>query len=346
MTSCGRPPRGPQPRPERRRQRPASSAQRCFERGLTDGCARGEARATERSELERATAWLCCARSIRWSRAARSSAIRFALPITGGSADMIAQGARDSRNSPGFASSSRRAAALPKTVSPMRSCAACARWSCSAPVSTPSRLRNPYAGKGLRVFEVDRPETQRFKQVCLKKANLPVPAALTFVAVDFERQSFRRPSCCSRASARRSPSSSSGSASSSICPATPSPPRLAAVAKLPDAEIVFDYGEPPASIAAAPSPPLPGHDRAGAKARASPGVASSRPRKYPQACTKIGFSDWTISARLPSRPATSRRNFRRGPAAILFAPAKPFLNAAPKRGLGFRFRFSRPPFIA
>src|SRR5262252_1358270 len=50
-------------------------------------------------------------------------------------------------------------------------------------------LRNPYAGKGLRVFEVDRPATQRWKRECLEKAKLPIPSSLTLVTVDFERES-------------------------------------------------------------------------------------------------------------------------------------------------------------
>jgi methyltransferase (TIGR00027 family) len=51
-------------------------------------------------------------------------------------------------------------------------------------------LRNPHAGQGVRVFEVDYPATQHWKRERLKQAGLAVPASLTFVPVDFERQSL------------------------------------------------------------------------------------------------------------------------------------------------------------
>ena len=43
-----------------------------------------------------------------------------------------------------------------------------------------------YRDEGLRVFEVDHPGTQRWKQL-LAQAGIAVPASLTFVAADFER---------------------------------------------------------------------------------------------------------------------------------------------------------------
>src|SRR5438132_11313097 len=39
-----------------------------------------------------------------------------------------------------------------------------------------------------RVFEVDHPATQAGKRSCLEKAAIPIPASVTFVSVDFERQ--------------------------------------------------------------------------------------------------------------------------------------------------------------
>jgi methyltransferase (TIGR00027 family) len=47
--------------------------------------------------------------------------------------------------------------------------------------------RNPYSDEGLRVFEVDHASTQRWKQQLLAEAGIGVPASLTFVPVDFER---------------------------------------------------------------------------------------------------------------------------------------------------------------
>ena len=40
----------------------------------------------------------------------------------------------------------------------------------------------------LRVFEVDYPATQGWKRSCLEKAAIPIPASVTFLSVDFERQ--------------------------------------------------------------------------------------------------------------------------------------------------------------
>lgn len=51
-------------------------------------------------------------------------------------------------------------------------------------------LRNPYAGLGLRVFEVDHPATQAWKRQRLREANLAIPAWLTFAPVDFTRQNL------------------------------------------------------------------------------------------------------------------------------------------------------------
>jgi methyltransferase (TIGR00027 family) len=47
--------------------------------------------------------------------------------------------------------------------------------------------RNPYRDEGLRVFEVDHPGTQAWKQQLLAEAGIDVPPSLAFVAVDFER---------------------------------------------------------------------------------------------------------------------------------------------------------------
>lgn len=48
--------------------------------------------------------------------------------------------------------------------------------------------RNPYPH--LRVFEVDHPATQQWKRAMLEAGGLPTPTNLTYVPVDFERQSL------------------------------------------------------------------------------------------------------------------------------------------------------------
>jgi methyltransferase (TIGR00027 family) len=46
--------------------------------------------------------------------------------------------------------------------------------------------RNPFGA--LRVFEVDHPSTQAWKRDILSRAGIAAPDSLTFVAVDFDRQ--------------------------------------------------------------------------------------------------------------------------------------------------------------
>lgn len=48
--------------------------------------------------------------------------------------------------------------------------------------------RNPHWG--LRVFEVDHPATQAWKREQLRAAGIPAPPLLTFVPIDFERQTL------------------------------------------------------------------------------------------------------------------------------------------------------------
>ncbi|HKT80382.1 MAG TPA: class I SAM-dependent methyltransferase [Vicinamibacterales bacterium] len=48
--------------------------------------------------------------------------------------------------------------------------------------------RNPFAG--LRVFEVDHPATQAFKRHLLATAGIAIPESLTYVPIDFERQTL------------------------------------------------------------------------------------------------------------------------------------------------------------
>ncbi|MGO9136589.1 MAG: class I SAM-dependent methyltransferase [Syntrophales bacterium] len=50
--------------------------------------------------------------------------------------------------------------------------------------------RDPYTQTRLHVFEVDHPDTQSWKRAQLKEAGISIPASLTFVPVDFERQSI------------------------------------------------------------------------------------------------------------------------------------------------------------
>lgn len=49
-------------------------------------------------------------------------------------------------------------------------------------------LRNPHSALGSRVYEVDHPATQAWKQERLVAAQIELPPRLTFVPVDFERE--------------------------------------------------------------------------------------------------------------------------------------------------------------
>jgi O-methyltransferase involved in polyketide biosynthesis len=57
---------------------------------------------------------------------------------------------------------------------------------CWARVSTTFALRNPHAGRWLRVFEVDHPSTQDWKLDQVKAAGIPIPDEATFVPLDLE----------------------------------------------------------------------------------------------------------------------------------------------------------------
>jgi methyltransferase (TIGR00027 family) len=48
----------------------------------------------------------------------------------------------------------------------------------------------PLPSQGLRIFEVDHPATQAWKRARLAEAGIPLPAKLTFVAVDFEQETL------------------------------------------------------------------------------------------------------------------------------------------------------------
>lgn len=50
--------------------------------------------------------------------------------------------------------------------------------------------RNPYAAGGLRVFEVDHPATQEWKRGRLAAAGIAPPTSVTYVPVDFERETL------------------------------------------------------------------------------------------------------------------------------------------------------------
>ncbi len=110
--------------------------------------------------------------------------------------------------------------------------------------------RTPLADR-LRIFEVDFPATQARKREMLAAAGIAVPATLTYVAVDFERQSLADAlDAAGFAATERSFFSWLGVVpylTEAAIFAT-----LAYIAQLPGgSEVVFDYVNPAASVAPA-----------------------------------------------------------------------------------------------
>ena len=107
-------------------------------------------------------------------------------------------------------------------------------------------LRNPYAGKGLRVVEVDRPATQQWKRECLEKANLRIPSWMSLLTVDFERESLlERLETVGFKNDRPAFFTWLGVVpylSRDTVLAT-----LSLIARIPNAEVVFEYCRPPAA---------------------------------------------------------------------------------------------------
>jgi methyltransferase (TIGR00027 family) len=171
-------------------------------------------------------------------------------------------------------------------------------------------LRNPHAHKGLRVFEADRPATQQWKRACLARANLPVPQWLWFVAVDFERQGW----IDALTAAGFNPGEPAFFTCLGVIPylsrdaifAT-----LSSIASIPDAEVVFDYGEPPEAY--------PENRRAGyramiarAAAAGEPWLSFFNPGELRAALFRLGFSD--VEDLAPAAVA-ARYGLRRDPDA-------------------------------
>ncbi len=104
-------------------------------------------------------------------------------------------------------------------------------------------LRNPHATLGLKVFEVDHPATQAWKQRRLAEAGLLLPTGLAFAAVDFEREDLGH-----------------GLTAAGFAPDQPAffiwlgvvpylgrgaiEATLGEIGRVPEAEVVFDYSEP------------------------------------------------------------------------------------------------------
>jgi methyltransferase (TIGR00027 family) len=112
--------------------------------------------------------------------------------------------------------------------------------------------RTPAASR-LRIFEIDHPATQAWKRQCLLKASIEVPNTLSFVPVDFERETLAD----ALASAGFDPKQRSFFSWLGVVPYLTEQAAfstLGFIAALPGgAEVVFDYVNPAASMTPARS---------------------------------------------------------------------------------------------
>src|ERR1700674_2198985 len=104
-------------------------------------------------------------------------------------------------------------------------------------------LRNPYAGQGVRVFEVDYPATQAWKRQSLAQAGLAIPSSLTFAPVDFERQSLAEGLTAAGFQADR-PAFFQWLGVAPYLTREAVSLTLDFIAAVPESEVVFDYAEP------------------------------------------------------------------------------------------------------
>jgi methyltransferase (TIGR00027 family) len=100
----------------------------------------------------------------------------------------------------------------------------------------------------LRIFEVDHPATQAWKRQRLADAAIPLPACLTFAPIDFERETLAG----GLAAAGFDPARQTFFTWLGVVPYLTEEAiwsTLGFIASLPGgAHVVFDYGDPPASL--------------------------------------------------------------------------------------------------
>jgi len=104
-------------------------------------------------------------------------------------------------------------------------------------------LRNPHENSGLTVFEVDRPIMQNWKRQHLMQVGIIPPQSLTFVPVDFEKDSLRSSLIQAGFDANK-PAFFSWLGVVPYLTRDSIEKTLHFIASIPDSEVVFDYGEP------------------------------------------------------------------------------------------------------
>jgi methyltransferase (TIGR00027 family) len=108
--------------------------------------------------------------------------------------------------------------------------------------------RNPYPSDALRIFEVDHPATQEWKRTLLAQAGIPLPASLTRVPLDFERETLAD-TLAAAGFDRTTPSFFSWLGVTMYLSAAAVTATLGYIAALPrGSAVVFDYAIPPAAL--------------------------------------------------------------------------------------------------
>lgn len=105
-------------------------------------------------------------------------------------------------------------------------------------------FRNPHAALELRIYEVDHPATQAWKRERLDEAQIAIPPWLSFVPVDFERDSLGEKLMVAGFQ-QNSPAFFSWLGVVPYLTQDAIGRTLAYIASIPNSELVFDYMEPP-----------------------------------------------------------------------------------------------------
>jgi methyltransferase (TIGR00027 family) len=150
--------------------------------------------------------------------------------------------------------------------------------------------RNPFAGSGLHVYEVDHPSTQAWKRERLQAAGIDLPPSLTFVAIDFEREIIAE--AMSRSGFDAGAATFVSWLGVTVYLAREAVLRtLAWVASLgPGSEIVFSYVTTPAPERAA-APPVLSSLAARAASKGEPWVTFFEPAALARELEQLGFAE-------------------------------------------------------
>ncbi len=149
--------------------------------------------------------------------------------------------------------------------------------------------RNPYAGDGLAVFEVDYPATQVWKRGRLAEAGLAPLAGAVFAPVDLERQTLAEGLAAAGFDAAR-PAFFSWLGVTPYLTHEAIFQTLGFIAGVPGAEVVFDHGEPPSAYSGEAAAARQAR-AAGVAAMGEPWITHFEPQALRQDLLALGFTE-------------------------------------------------------